>query len=135
MERSRTKVAVCLLAVLLAGHFLPCQAVEAQKRSKRLWWASVALVVAASALDVASSRGGVETNPLMRGRNGKFNTGRAVMWKSIAMGGMLATEALVVRRSPTSARSAAMANIVTAGTVSGLAIRNLKIQASEPASR
>jgi hypothetical protein len=135
MKRSRTKVAVCLLAVLLAGHFVPCQAVEAHKRSRRLWWASVALVVAASVLDVASSRGGVETNPLMRGRNGNFNTGRAVMLKSIAMGGMVATEALVLRRSPMSARGAAVANFATAGTITGLAIRNLKVPRAEPASR
>lgn len=135
MGRSRAKVAGCLLAVLLAGHFMPCQAVEARKRSRRLWWASVALVVAASVLDVASSRGGVEANPLLRGRNGSFNTGRAVMLKSIAMGGMVATEALVLRRSPMSARDAALVNFATAGTISGLAIRNLKLQPAEPASR
>ena len=76
---------MCLLAVLLAGHFRPCQAVEAQKRSRRLWWASVAAVVAASLLDVASSRGGVETNPLLQTGNGTFDTRRALMLKSVAM--------------------------------------------------
>ena len=135
MKRSKTKVGVCLLAVLLAGCLMPCQAVEVQKKSKRLWWASVALVVVASVLDVASSRGGIETNPLLRGPNGNFNTGRAVMLKTISMGGMVATEALLLRRSPQSARSAAMANFVTAGTVSGLAIRNLTIPKAGPASQ
>ncbi len=134
MERWKTKVAVCLLAVLLAGHISPCGAVEAKRRPRRLFWLSVALVVAASAMDVASSRGWMETNPLLRGRDGTFNTRRAVLLKSAAVGGMLATEALVLRKSPGSARGAAAVNLVTAGTIGGLAIRNWRIQA-QPASQ
>jgi hypothetical protein len=133
MKRLRTKLAVCLMALMLVGHLMPCQAVEPQKRSsKKLWWASVALVVAASVLDVMSSRGGMEVNPLMRGRDGSFNTRRAVMIKSISMGGMLATEALLMRKSPKTARSSAIANLVAGGAVTGLAIRNFRIQAAEP---
>jgi hypothetical protein len=121
------KVAACLVAVLLTGHFMPCQAVEAQKRSRRLWWASVAAVVAASLLDVASSRGGVETNPLLQTSDGTFNTKRALLLKSVAMGGMLATEAWEMHRSRSSGRSAAAVNFVTAGAVAGLAVRNWKV--------
>ena len=127
MRACGAKVAVCLVAALLAGHFMPCQAVEAQRGSRRLWWASVAVVVAARLLDVASSRGGVETNPLLRTSNGRFNTKRALLLKSAATGGMLATEAWVMRRSPTSGRSAAVANFVTGGAVAGLAARNWKM--------
>jgi hypothetical protein len=127
MERWRSKVGVCLLAVVLGGLATPGQAAEARRKSRGLWWASVAMVVAASALDVASSRGGVEANPLLRGQNGAFNTGRAVLIKAIGMGGMVVTEAVVLRRSPSAARSAAVVNLVTAGAVSGLAVRNLKV--------
>ena len=132
MRGYTTKVAVCLVAVLLAGPFTPCQAVEAQKRSKRLWWVSVAVVVAATLLDVASSRGGVETNPILRTRNGTFNTKRALLLKSAATGGMLATEAWVIRRSPSSDRSAATVNFVSGGALAGLAIRNWKVGTAPP---
>jgi len=134
MRRCATKVAVCLVAVLLAGHFMPCQAVEAQKRSKRLWWASVAVVVAAALLDVASSRGGVESNPVLRTSTGTFNTRRALLLKSVATGGMLATEAWVMRRSPKSDHSAAVVNFASGGAVAGLAIRNWKV-ATAPAAK
>jgi hypothetical protein len=87
----------------------------------------VAAVVAASLLDVASSRGGVETNPLLRSSNGTFDTKRALLFKSAATGGMLATEAWVMRRSPSSGRSAAVANFISAGAVAGLAARNWKV--------
>ena len=130
MRRCTTKVAVCLVAVLLAGPFTPCQAVEAQKHSRRLWWASVAVVVAAALLDVASSRGGVETNPMLRTANGTFNTRRALLLKSAATGGMLATEAWVMRRSPKSDRSAAVVNFVSGGAVVGLAVRNWNVAAT-----
>jgi hypothetical protein len=134
MRRCATKVAVCLVAVLLAGPFMPCQAVEAQKRSKRLWWASVAVVVAATLLDVASSRGGVETNPMLRTSAGTFNTTRALLLKSVATGGMLATEAWVMRGSRNSDRSAATVNFVSGGALAGLAIRNWKV-ATTPAAK
>ncbi len=133
MRGWRAKVVVCLAVVLLAGNFTPCQAVEAQhKTSRRLWWVLVAVVVAASLLDVASSRGGVETNPLLRTSTGAFNTKRALLLKSVATGGMLATEAWVMRRSPSSEKSAAVVNFVTAGAVAGLAARNWKV-ATAPA--
>jgi hypothetical protein len=129
MRRCQSKVAVCLLALLAGGHLLPCQAVEAQKKSRRLWWASVAMVVAAGALDVASSRGGAEANPLLRGSNGTFNTGRAVLLKSLVTGGMVATEALVMRHSPGSGHSAAIVNFATSGTIGALAVHNWKVAA------
>jgi len=127
MRRSRTKVVVCLLAVLILGHLAPGRAAEGLKRSKRLWWASVAVVVAASVLDVASSRGGAETNPLLRGQNGTFNTGRALLLKTIMNRRDAGIEAWVMRRSPSSGRSAAAVNFVAAGGVAGLAVRNWKV--------
>jgi hypothetical protein len=87
----------------------------------------VAVVVAATLLDVASSRGGVETNPMLRSGNGTFNTRRALLLKSAATGSMLATEAWVMRRYPNSGRSAAVVNLVTGGAVAGLAVRNWKV--------
>jgi hypothetical protein len=129
MRRFTTKIAVCLVVLLLAGHFLPCQAVEVQKqkKSRSLFWASVVAVVAASLLDVASSRGGVETNPMLRSSNGTFDTGKALLFKSAATGGMLAVEAWALHKSPSSGRSAAVVNFVTAGGVAGLAARNWKV--------
>jgi hypothetical protein len=126
MGRYETKVVVCLCVILVVGHFVSCQAAETGRRSKRLWWVSAAVVAAASLLDVASSRGGVETNPLLRGQNGTFDTSRALLIKSVATGGMLATEVLLMRRSRGSERSAAVVNFASAGAITGLAVRNWK---------
>ncbi len=134
MRRYATKVAVCVLAVLALGHFMPCQAIEAPKQPKKLWWASVAAVVAASLLDVASSQGGKEANPLLQGPNGTFSTGRALLLKSVASGGIIGIEAWVLHRSPSSARSASVVNFATAGTISALAVRNWRV-ASAPATQ
>jgi len=134
MRRPRTRTIVCLVAVLLIGCITPCQAIEGQKRSKRLWLASVAAVVAANALDLMSSRGGMEANPLLQSSNGSFNMGRGVALKAAFSGGMLLSEWVFARRTAGRMRSSSITNFGTAAALTGLAVRNWRLGAA-PASR
>ncbi len=134
MRRPGTRIVVCLVAVLFIGGITPCQAIEGQKRSKRLWLASVAAVVAANALDLMSSRGGMEANPLLQNSNGSFNTGRGVALKAAFSGGMLLSEWVFARGTPGGMRSFSITNFGTAAALTGLAVRNWRLGAG-PASR
>ena len=126
------RVAVCVVVMTLLGQSTLCQAGQ-RRRSKKWWWVSVAAVAGASRRDVASSRGGVETNPLLRGNNGSFNTSRALLLKGAAAGSILAVEAWAMRKSPGSARNAVVLNFATAGTIMGLAVRNWRVGAQATA--
>jgi hypothetical protein len=132
MDQHRRGITVCLLAVLLIGLSRPCQAAEPHKRSKKLWLVSVAMVVAANALDVASARGRYEGNPLLRAPDGRFTVGRGALLKSAGFGTALVVEAFVLRENPRMANSAAVANFVTAAAVTAVAVRNWGISRAEP---
>ena len=134
MRRPRTRTVVCLVAALLIGCITPCQAIEAQKRSRRLWLASVAAVVTANTLDLMSSRGGMEANPLLQNSNGSFNMGRGVALKAAFSGGMLLSEWVFARRTAGGTRSFAITNFGTAAALTGLAVRNWRLEAG-PTSR
>jgi hypothetical protein len=131
MRRPKTRAVVCLLAVLLIACVMPCQAAQANKRSKRLWLASVAAVVAANALDLMSSRGGMEANPLLQNRNGSFNMRRGVGVKAAFSGGMLVSELLFARRTGGQTRSFAITNFGTAAALTGVAVRNWRVKNGE----
>ena len=132
----RQRVAAVAIAILfLAGSAF------GQERPKRNWhkrWIVSAvgllasfrfdLPTAAHVLDAFSSRGAPELNPLMRNAQGRFSVGRAFAWKSAAAGSMLGVEALLIRRNPETAKSAAIVNFVAAGAVAGVAFRNTRVE-------
>jgi len=124
MKLCLIRTATCLLAVVLVGNLSPCFALNARKHTKRFWAASVALVIAANALDIASSRGMAESNPLLRTQGGTFNTGRAVLIKSSVSGGVLLLQALTMRRHPNQGNIYAVPNVAGAAALSAVAIRN-----------
>jgi hypothetical protein len=53
----------------------------APRSPDRAWQASLGVLAVASAADLASSVGRREANPLLRGRDGRFSPGRAVVVK------------------------------------------------------
>lgn len=118
--------AVVILVVFLAGSAF------GQERPKRNWhrkWiVSAVALTAAHLLDAFSSRGAPEVNPLMRNAQGRFSVGRAFAWKSAASGSMLGVEALLIRKNPETAKSAAIVNFVAAGAVAGVAFRNTRVE-------
>jgi len=108
--------------------------VEAHKSPKRLWLASVAALVAANTLDLISSRGGMEANPLLQNGNGSLNMERGVALKAAISGGILVSELLFARRTAGGMRSFSISNFGTAAALTGLAVRNWRVGAN-PASK
>jgi hypothetical protein len=99
-------------------------------RSKKFWAVSTAALVAASALDVRSSLGGYEINPLLRNAQGQFSTPRSIALKSGAIGGMLLAQLILTRKMPDSAlyRPLGILNFSAAGVVSATALRNSRLR-------
>mgnify|MGYP000005847939 CR=1 FL=1 len=122
---------LCFAAfTLLSACLLPC---AAQERPSRFWRVSVALLSAATAADVHSSWGKHELNPLLRNGGNRFGAqGLAV--KAGVTGGAVLAQALLFRRKPASLRGAAVGNIIVAGALTGIAIRNHNLPPPRPAA-
>src|SRR5215208_2450436 len=65
------------------------------KSHKLSYYASIAVVVAAHALDLHSSMGGYETNPLLRDSTGRFSPARGVMIKASLLSAALGSQVLI----------------------------------------
>jgi hypothetical protein len=117
-----------MLAGLTLCAALSASALHAEDRAQRqglgkLWWSSVAAVVAGSALDAHSSWGRQELNPVLRGANGEFGM-RAVAIKAAIAGGVVGVQYLLLRKNPGAAGHAAVANFAMAGVFGGVAYYN-----------
>jgi hypothetical protein len=66
-------------------------------KGRILWWISVPVLVAASALDAHSSWGKPEANPLLRGSGGRFD-GKSLSIKLGISAGILGGEYIMARR-------------------------------------
>ena len=100
---------------------------------KRLW-ASVAMMAAANAADLHSSRGLAEANPLLRNGQGGINPVKGAVVKSAAAGGLLLLEALLLKKAPEHRleKPFTIINTAAAGTVAATAVRNYRIPRSAP---
>jgi hypothetical protein len=94
----------------------------------------VALVVAANLVDVQSSRGLGETNPLLRNAQGGLNVPRGVVIKSAATGGFLVLELVLLRKMPQHRleKPFAITNSLAAAAVAATAVRNYGIPRTAP---
>ena len=92
-------------------------------RPSKLWRLSVAALAVGSATDAWSSYGRLEANPLLRGPGGQFSA-RAIGIKAAIAGSTVATQWLVMRKRPESARVAAITNFGMTGIFMGVAARN-----------
>ena len=120
-----SKLIGVVLVVALAG---ACFGVEPARRSswKTRWIISVAALAAASLCDAHSSMGRMELNPLLRNSQGQFSGGRAVAFKSVAAGGMVAVQTILGRRNPEMFKTGTVVNFVAAGALGLTAVRNSK---------
>ena len=85
-------------------------------------WSLVAMG-ASQALDIHSSMGGYELNPVLgRGQFGK----RQISIKAAIVGGWQLTQWLIVRRWPEARRAATWVNYGAAGATGAVAIRNYR---------
>jgi hypothetical protein len=117
----KTIAAVLIAASLAMGATVPSE----RPHSRKLWWASVAAVVVASALDAHSSWGKPELNPLLAGSGGQFGT-RSLVVKSALTGGSVTALWFILRRHPGFERPAAATNTALAASFVAAAVHNSK---------
>jgi len=93
-----------------------------------LWKASAASLLAANAMDEASSWGKHELNPVLAGRQGTFGKQGALLKLGVA-GGVVAVEYLVLRHRPSHSLAKALAwiNFGDAAVTGAVAGRNFGI--------
>lgn len=102
------------------------QSAPAAKPGKKLWWASVAALAAASVLDARSSWGRQELNPLLQGSNGRFSA-RSVEVKSAMVGVGVAFQWIALRHHGQKLEKPfGFANLAAAGLTTGAAVHNLR---------
>ncbi len=113
---------VCLLAAVIAH-------AQTRRPWKKTWIVSVGALIAVNVLDARSSVGRYETNPLLRNSQGMSNTGRTVMIKSAASGGMIVLQMVLHRRMPEQSleKPSAVVNFTAAAAVGATAFRNTRI--------
>ncbi len=115
------------LLVLLLALACVAGAAEPNRGWTKHWAVSIGALAGANAADIQASRGGYEANPLLRGPNGRFASGRAIAVKSGIIGGVVLVQWLLSRRHPERRKAFAVTNYALAGVVTGVAIRNSRI--------
>lgn len=100
---------------------------EAQSSAYRSWKISLAPVLASQTLDVASSYGMRELNPVLAGADGRFGA-KASIVKLGVVGAVMGLEYLLVRKHPGSARILSKLNWTSAVVTTGFAAHNYAIK-------
>lgn len=95
--------------------------------SYRMWKISLAPVIASQTLDVASSYGMRELNPMLAGADGRFGA-RGAGIKLGATAGLLGIEWLIVKHHPRAARVLSKINFSVSIVTTGLAAHNFAIR-------
>jgi hypothetical protein len=117
-----------LLAALLALSTL--QAAEMTgginpRKPSKLYYASIAALVAANALDIHSSLGRYERNPALQDSTGRFSPARGVVIKASLSTAILGSQFLIRKlRRQQDDKGLAVVNLTAAGVVTGVAIHN-----------
>ena len=122
----KTSLAAALLILLVAGSRYPCYA-EHKPKWKTVWKVTLAALAAANVADVHSSRGLWEANALLRDPAGRFNARNAILVKSVASGGVVLLEALLLRKNRERDhlyKPFAITNLAAAGIIAATAARN-----------
>jgi len=91
------------------------------------WKVSLAPLVASQALDITSSYGMRELNPLLAGPQGEFGA-RSAMLKVGVTAGLIGVEYLIVRAHPGAARMFTKLNWGAAALTTGFAVHNFSIR-------
>jgi hypothetical protein len=120
-----TSVLVLLMSSTLGAE------TPASRPWKKRWLVSSAALVAVNFLDVHSSRGLGEANPLLRDASGRFATRRAILLKGAITGGFLAFQYGLMRAHPEKNyyRVFTVANAVAAGSLGAVVAHNYRLPA------
>jgi hypothetical protein len=102
-------------------------AAERQQAAVRAWKISLVPVVASQSLDIASSYGMRELNPMLAGPDGTFGT-KAMTIKLGATAAVIGVEYLIVKKWPGSARVLSKVNWGTSALTTAFAVHNYAIK-------
>jgi hypothetical protein len=91
------------------------------------WKISLAPLVASQALDITSSYGMRELNPLLAGPQGQFDAQSAVLKLGVTAG-LIGVEYLILKAHPKSARLFTKLNWGAAALTTGFAVHNFSIR-------
>lgn len=94
--------------------------------SRRLYIGSVLFAVGANALDIYSSYGKRELNPMLQGSNGTFSA-RSVLTKAGMVSGLEVPQILLVRHSARRMRLFAVANFAMSAALAGMSAHNFGV--------
>jgi hypothetical protein len=99
------------------------------KWGKRLWRASIAAVIAGSAVDMHSSMGKHETNGLLANHQGVFSA-QGIGLKLAVAGAAVGTQQFLLRNHPTSTgyKAGTLMNFAVAGALAGVAAHNYNVR-------
>lgn len=116
------------LLILLTASSLRAEA-PANRPWKKRWLVSCVALVAVNVMDLHSSRGQGEANPLFRDAAGHFATHRAVVLKGAITGGFFAFQYGLRRAHPEKDydRAFTLANTVAAGGLGAVVVHNYSL--------
>ena len=98
-----------------------------QDAALRAWKISLVPVVASQSLDIASSYGMRELNPMLAGPDGRFGA-KATTIKLSATAAIIGVEYLIVKKWPGSARVLSKVNWGTSALTTGFAVHNFAVK-------
>ena len=98
-----------------------------QDAALRAWKISLVHVVASQSLDIASSYGMRELNPMLAAPDGRFGA-KATTIKLGATAAIIGVEYLIVKKWPGSARVLSKVNWGTSALTTGFAVHNFAVQ-------
>jgi len=113
---------------------------SSRRKWKKAWIASWIAFAAVNILDVQSSAGKREANPLFRDSRGNFNAGKAALLKAAIGGGFFGLQYWLAKKNPDKNyyKTFTYATAGAAGALAAVAIHNYGVepasQASSPAS-
>ena len=105
----------------------PAYSSEQNARARRAWKRSLIAVTASQGLDVASSYGMRELNPLLASPDGRFGA-KAASIKFGVTAAVVALEYVIVKKYPAAARVFHKLNWSSAALTSGIAAHNFAIR-------
>jgi hypothetical protein len=114
-------------AVFLPVHERSVEAMTRDAHNYRAWKVSLAPVIAGQALDIGSSYGMRELNPMMAGQDGRFGMKGASIKIGVSAA-LLGAEYLIIRRNPRSSRLLTKLNWAAGFVTIGLATHNFAIK-------
>ncbi|MBV9304385.1 MAG: hypothetical protein JOY62_05860 [Acidobacteriaceae bacterium] len=103
---------------------------KSDTKGRRLWIASICMMVGASAADAATSWGKYEGNSFLASSDGRFGAKGLSIKAAIAGGGIVPQ--LLLRRHRNLWKPFTVANFVEAGVFTGTSIHNIGVPAARP---